>query len=422
MQIIEHVPPPVTPLPCDPLSHPTRDDRRVDLEGQITLRCPDQEGPVTEHTQNVSATGLFIRTRSLLPPGTILQFSLDLANGLEPIQGQAEVMWARRRDAGLFRPAGMGLRFVDLDADSRKLVRWSVEYRTRELRKFLHLDAVEAGPAGCRSDLEEMRMELEVALDKAPESSVLAELRTEVDVALKEVLEGPRNPGAERRAQAAAELRGRHAYAGCASTSERAIRVGRRARRAFSAIPLVPLVILCIYLLSPSLEPAEATPPAVAPASVTASLPAASLVLEPIDAPREESLPAASQMLQPIAAQLEKAPLSLESELEQLTLEWAEAWSQQRARTYLELYAPAFRPPDALSRAAWEAQREERILKPRSIQVEVSDLETEILSADHARVRFAQTYRSDRFHDQVRKTLELVRGEQGWQILAERTG
>ena len=104
-----------------------------------------------------------------------------------------------------------------------------------------------------------------------------------------------------------------------------------------------------------------------------------------------------------------------------MTLAWAEAWTQQRARTYLAFYAPQFQPPDGSARAAWEAVREAKILKPREIRVEVRDLETEILSSERARVSFLQRYRSDQYQDTVRKTLELIRGDQGWKILAEQT-
>ncbi len=410
MQIIEHMPSPVSPLPFepsgDPLSHPTRDDRRVDLEGTVTLHFSEFESPVTERTQNVSATGMFIQTQSLQPMGTAFRFSLDLANGLEPIEGRAAVIWVRRQNDGLFRPAGMGARFVDLDEESQQLMRWSVEYRTRELRKFLNLDAVEADPVEPRSAVEDLRLELEHALaDDSMEPSALAELRDEVDVALRDVLESSLDHGAAQGSAsdlADVDRHRMHPYAGCASTTGSATRAGR-VWRILSAIPLVPLAVLCLYILSPAPEPAAATPTVAEPPPVAA-----------------ESLAAASLVLQPIAPELEEAPQPSESDLEELTLAWADAWSRQRARTYLAFYSPGFVPPDALSRADWEALREERILKPRSIRVEVRDLETEILSPERARVSFDQIYRSDRFHDQVRKTFELVRGEQGWQILEER--
>ncbi len=426
MQIIEHMPPPTQPLPLGPLddllNHPTRDDRRVDLEGQVVIRYSDREDPVTERTQNVSATGMFIRTRALQPPGSRCSFELDLANGLEPIAGQGEVIWVRPQDDGLFRPTGMGVRFVDLDPESRKLMRWSVEHRTRELRKFLRLDVVEAPPTEQRtmSDLEDLRSELEDALAESAEPSVLAELRADVDLALQEVLESSRGCGGAQSSGvllADDELRRLHPYAGCASSTGPATRARHRGWRIVSAIPLIPLAALALYLLSPASEPAAATTPV---ADMVADAPVPEMVAADVAAQPEEPPPAS--IAAPAVAGSEIEPAALESEVEELTLAWAEAWSQQRVRTYLAFYASAFRPPGALSRAEWEVQRQERILKPRSVRVEVRDLETELVSAERARVRFAQTYRSDRFQDQVRKTLELVRGEQGWQILEERVG
>ena len=419
-------------LPQDVLSHPTRDDRRVDLDGRVTLHFLDLEGPVTERTQNVSATGMFVRTPALRPPGTFVRFELDLANGLESIVGQAEVAWIRRHDDGLFRPAGMGLRFLGLDKESQDLIRWSVANRTRELRKILHLDAVEAEPAPA-SDPDVPRSEVENPSGDAAgvrplqgrkwgESSALAELRAEVDLALKDALE----TSSGRRVEGAARVEPlRVATQGEVDTdpttplqdAERATvsprgRVNTRLWR-LASLPLVALAALGLYLLSPVSEPVSATPQATTAAAqaIAQLLPAEPPELVPLGLGPAQTVPTLSDA--------ETATESVAADLEQLTQDWAEAWSQQRARTYLTFYAPGFQPPGGLDRAAWERQREERILKPRHISVEVSDLETEVLSPERARVRFAQTYRSDRYRDTVRKTFGLVRGEQGWQILTE---
>ncbi len=419
--------PPAGP-PIDILSHPTRDDRRVDLDGQVTVHYPDLGDTVTERTQNVSVTGMFIRTPSLRPPGTVLEFELDLANGLEAIEGHAEVVWVRRQDDGLFRPAGMGVRFLGLDKESMKMIRWSVTHRTRELRKILHLDTVEARPVPV-SDLDALRMELEDALGdgadgtlvrgrKRGESSALAELRAEVDSALQDVLETGRGDSGAGSSLARAQveyLRGDadpytlHPYAGCATASPPE-RTGSQLWR-FASVPLASLAALGIYLLSPVSEPASATPQ---PAIVAQALPAEPPELVPLGLATAETATAPSE-----AGAAAEDPPSVEEDLERLTWEWAAAWSEQRARAYLAFYASGFQPPKGLARAAWEAQREERILKPRQISVEVSDLETEVLAPNRARVSFDQSYRSDRYRDTVRKTFELVRGEYGWQILTE---
>ncbi len=414
MQTIEHASLPAASFPIMPRqpvdapSYPTRDDRRVDLEGQVVLQDPIQQTTVTEHTQNVSETGMFVKTDSLSPPGTWYRFELDLANGLESIQGQAEVVWVRHRSEGLFRPAGFGLRFVDLDPESRMLIRWSVDHRTRDLRKTLCLDAVETR-APARSDLDDLRMELEGALDDGDEASVLAELRAEVDVALQEALGSSRRFDVARSDtpplhEALDEIE--KGWRSAAEPRKRRIAAGRTLARIdwglwriASAVPLVPLAALCFYLLSPTPELAAATPQRLA----TAPAELAIMDLGPVDA----------------GAAFQDATGDVAGELEDTVKAWADAWSKQRARTYLAYYSPDFRPPNALSREDWEAMREARILKPRYIEIEVDDLEIEILSPQRARVIFAQTYGSDRYRDTVRKTLDLVRGEEGWQIAAE---
>ncbi len=412
--------------PVELLSHPTRDDGRVDLDGQVTLHYADLGDRVVERTQNVSVTGMFVRTTSLRPPGTILRFELDLDNGLEPIPGRAEVMWVRRSGDGLFRPAGMGVRFIGLDSESQKLIRWSVDHKTRELRKMLHLDAATQSsrdqPRPGRSDLDDLRIELEEALggeapsatalpSAASESSALAELRAEVDMALRGALERSRLPGTgdSPREMPGTETRrteiqrGDHSTAGSASASPSAS-ISRRLWRIASAAPLLSLVALSLYFLSSASEPVSATPQ-VAEIGAVQSL--------------EKALPISA----PVAKAQDSARdvRTVEEDLEQVVMTWAEAWSEQRARSYLACYSPDFQPPGSLDRGAWERQREERILKPRHIQVEVSNLETDILSTERARVSFTQVYSSDRYRDTVRKTFDLIHGEQGWKILAERS-
>ena len=98
---------------------------------------------------------------------------------------------------------------------------------------------------------------------------------------------------------------------------------------------------------------------------------------------------------------------------------WAAAWSAQDADRYLSYYAPEFVPEGGVSRAAWEAQRRERIARPKSIQVVVTDLKVTPLGAGAARVTFRQDYRSDSLSNQSVKTLELAQGGGRWQIRRE---
>lgn len=105
------------------------------------------------------------------------------------------------------------------------------------------------------------------------------------------------------------------------------------------------------------------------------------------------------------------------------TLEaWAAAWSARKTNTYLDFYAPGFRPPDGASRSAWAAQRRERLTKPKSIRVGVSSLQVSMIDDRSARVSFRQSYRSDTLQTSGSKTLIMVRSGKRWLIQEERMG
>ncbi len=99
---------------------------------------------------------------------------------------------------------------------------------------------------------------------------------------------------------------------------------------------------------------------------------------------------------------------------------WAKAWSSKDADTYLAAYSTEFRPEGGISRATWEAQRRDRIARPKKIRVGVVNPRASALGDGRVRVLFNQEYESDSFSDTVTKVLEL-RDEGGWKILREYT-
>jgi tetratricopeptide (TPR) repeat protein len=102
---------------------------------------------------------------------------------------------------------------------------------------------------------------------------------------------------------------------------------------------------------------------------------------------------------------------------------WVSAWANKDVAGYLAAYAPEFVPPDGLTRAAWEAQRAERIRAPKRIAITIEQRHLALEPAgDRARMTFVQRYRSDRFNGDSYKTLTLVRRDGVWRIAAERTG
>src|SRR3954453_16621186 len=99
-----------------------RDSRRVPLETRVQFKFDRFDGFITEYSANISPGGLFLRTRAPQPPGTVLDFELRLGDGFELIRGRGEVVWNRLEDDGPARPAGLGLRFLELSEGSKELI------------------------------------------------------------------------------------------------------------------------------------------------------------------------------------------------------------------------------------------------------------------------------------------------------------
>src|SRR3982750_1496480 len=99
-----------------------RDSRRVPLETRVQFKFDRFDGFISEYSANISPGGLFLRTRAPQPPGTVLAFELRLGDGFELIRGRGEVVWNRLEDEASARPAGMGLRFLELSEGSKELI------------------------------------------------------------------------------------------------------------------------------------------------------------------------------------------------------------------------------------------------------------------------------------------------------------
>ncbi len=102
-------------------------------------------------------------------------------------------------------------------------------------------------------------------------------------------------------------------------------------------------------------------------------------------------------------------------------LAWANAWSTKNVPAYLGFYAASFETPDGLTRGAWEAQRNERIERQKSIKVDVVFRSVKIKD-NEAVVVFRQSYRADTVKSDNTKTIRLVRAGDKWLIQSERSG
>ena len=136
-------------------------------------------------------------------------------------------------------------------------------------------------------------------------------------------------------------------------------------------------------------------------------------------APAATAEPAVSE--KPVAAQKSASTNNGDIILNRVQ-EWAAAWSAKNVNGYLAFYAGDFKVPGNISRADWEAQRTDRISKPKSIQVSISKAKVKFIDDSHASVSFKQSYRASHLKNASNKTLVLVKSGDNWLIQEERSG
>ena len=100
---------------------------------------------------------------------------------------------------------------------------------------------------------------------------------------------------------------------------------------------------------------------------------------------------------------------------------WASAWAAKDMKAYLGAYDKSFDPPGNQNRAAWEKEREARIVSKSRISVKLSDINVSV-QGDKATARFRQAYSADSLNVSSRKTLDLVHNNGRWTTVRESTG
>ena len=156
--------------------------------------------------------------------------------------------------------------------------------------------------------------------------------------------------------------------------------------------------------------PAPAAAPAPAPAPAPASVAA--------PAPAPHAAPAAPA---PAPAKAPDSDSGAEKAVTAAIQAWADAWAAKNMKAYLAAYGKDFTPPGRQTRAAWEKEREARIVSKKRISVKLSDLQVTV-DGNKATARFHQAYSADALNVSSRKTLDLVQHQGRWTIVRESTG
>ena len=167
---------------------------------------------------------------------------------------------------------------------------------------------------------------------------------------------------------------------------------------------------------APAVVATQRPAPAPAPAAASAPTPAPAATAAAPAAPAATPAPAPAA---PDAAKQEAAKDA--KEVTAAVQAWAAAWAAKDMKAYLAAYGKDFDPPGRMTRAAWEKEREARIVGKSKITVQVSDLNVSV-NGNKATARFRQAYSADSLNVSSRKTLDLVESNGRWLIVREATG
>ncbi len=158
------------------------------------------------------------------------------------------------------------------------------------------------------------------------------------------------------------------------------------------------------------------TPTAATPSPVAASTPAPAITTATTAA-----------VATPTPAATTPAPVAQTSnnsarEAEGAVIAWAKAWAARDVKAYLAAYGKDFDPPGSMSRSAWEEERRQRISGKSQITVKLENLTVTLSANNTAVAKFRQDYKASGLAVSSRKTLDLVKTGDRWQIVKESTG
>ncbi len=131
----------------------TRKDPRAPVALKVRFKSKSVDEFAEQFSQDVSRGGLFIKSKDPMPIGTMLKFELQLSDETKIIAGVGRVVWRRdtMESAGDDAPAGMGIKFIKMDGDSRSLVDRLVDERAASQPQSVARFESGSNPASAKS-------------------------------------------------------------------------------------------------------------------------------------------------------------------------------------------------------------------------------------------------------------------------------
>jgi len=105
----------------------TRKDKRANVQLKVRYKSATVDEFIEQYAVDISRGGIFIKQKAPMPIGTLLKFEFQLKDESRLIHGVGRVVW--RREEGGTEPAGMGIKFIKMDPESKVLVERIVEAR-----------------------------------------------------------------------------------------------------------------------------------------------------------------------------------------------------------------------------------------------------------------------------------------------------
>jgi len=111
------------------MAQDTRKDPRAKvLSMTVRYKSATVDEFIEHHSHDVSRGGIFIKTPSPFPPGTLLKFEIRIQDEQSVLAGVGRVVWKRDGgEPGIESPAGMGVKFIKIDDKSKGLIQRLVE-------------------------------------------------------------------------------------------------------------------------------------------------------------------------------------------------------------------------------------------------------------------------------------------------------
>lgn len=124
-----------------------KDPRAKVLSMTVRYKSATLDEFIEHHSHDVSRGGMYIKTPQPFPPGTLLKFEVKIAADQRVMQGVGRVVWRRQVDeATETHPAGMGVKFIKLDDESKAIISQLVAARVSETSAFDEVSASHSEP------------------------------------------------------------------------------------------------------------------------------------------------------------------------------------------------------------------------------------------------------------------------------------